>query len=43
MHIKFIDKESGSKIPELVLSFADIQVSQDPSEANQTPESDESP
>ena len=39
MHIRFDDKESGSEIPELVESFADIQVSEEP---DQTPESDES-
>jgi hypothetical protein len=40
MHIKFDDKELGSEIPELVESFADIQVSEEPSEPGQTPESD---
>jgi len=43
MHIKFDDKEPGYEIPELVESFADIQVSEDPSELDQIPESDESP
>jgi len=42
MYIKFVDKESGSEIPELVESFADIQVSEEPSEPNQTLESDDS-
>ena len=43
MHIKFDDKEPRSKIPELVESFANIQVSEESSEPNQTLESDESP
>jgi hypothetical protein len=42
-HIKFDDKEPGSEIPELVESFADIQVSEDTSEPDQTPEFDDSP
>ena len=43
MHIKFDDKEPRSEIPELVQSFADIQVCEEPSEPDQTLESDESP
>ena len=43
MHIKFDDKEPRSEIPQLVESFANIQVSEEPSEPDQTPESDESP
>jgi len=43
MHIKFDDKELESEILELVESFADIQVSEEPSEPDQTPESDDSP
>jgi len=43
IHIKFYDKELGSEIPELVESFADIQVSDDTSEPDHTPESEESP
>jgi transposase InsO family protein len=43
MHIKFDDNEPGSEIIYLVESFADIQVSEEPSEPDQTPESDESP
>ena len=42
LHIKFDDKEHGSKIPEQVESFADIQVSEEPSEPDQTPEANES-
>jgi hypothetical protein len=30
MHIKFDDKEPGNEISELVQSFADIQVSEEP-------------
>jgi hypothetical protein len=36
MHVKFDDKEPGSKIPELVESFVDIKVSEEPSELEQT-------
>jgi len=43
MHIKFDDKKPRSEIPELVESFADIQVSDDTSKPDQTPESEESP
>ena len=43
MHIKFDDKEPVSEIPELVESFVDMQVSEDPLEPDHTPESDESP
>jgi len=43
MHIKFDDKKPGSEIPELVESFADIQVSEKHSEPDQILESDESP
>jgi len=43
MHIKFDDKELESEILELVESFADIQVSEEPSKPDQTPESDDSP
>jgi hypothetical protein len=43
MHIKFNDKEPGSEIPELVESFADIQVYEDHSEPDQTLEFDKSP
>jgi len=43
MHIKFDDKDPESEIPELVECFGDIQVSEDPSKPDQTPESDESP
>jgi hypothetical protein len=43
MHIKFDDKEPGSENPELVESFADMQMFEEPSEPDQTPESDESP
>jgi len=43
MHIKFDDKEPGSEVLELVESFADMQVSEEPSKPDQTPESDESP
>jgi len=39
-HIIFDDKEPGSEIPELVESFADIQMSEKSSEPYQTPESD---
>jgi len=40
MHVKFDDKEPGSKILELVECFVDLQVSEDNSEPDQTPESD---
>jgi hypothetical protein len=43
MHIKFDDKEPGYEISELVESFPDIQLSEDPSELDQILESDESP
>jgi len=42
MHIRFDDKEPGSEIPELVESFANIHVSEEPSEPDQTPDSNES-
>jgi hypothetical protein len=38
MHIKFDDKELGSEIPELFESFAEIQVSEEPSEPEPIPE-----
>jgi len=40
---KFDDKESEFEVPEQVESFADIQVSEEHSEPDQTPESEESP
>jgi len=43
MHINFDDKEPGSEILELVESFADIQVSEETSEPDQTTKSDDSP
>jgi len=43
MHIKFEEKEHESKIPELVESFADIHVSEESSECDQSLEFDESP
>ena len=43
MYIRLDDKEIGNEIPELVESFADIQVSEEPSEPDQTLESYESP
>jgi len=42
MHNKFDDKEPGSEIPKLFESFADIQVSKEPSEPDQSLESYES-
>jgi len=41
MHIQFDDKELGSEIPELVESFADIQVSEETLEPDQIPDSEE--
>jgi hypothetical protein len=43
MHIKFDDKEPEYEILDLVESFTDIQVSEDPSELDQIPKFDESP
>jgi len=42
MHIRFDDKEPGSEILELVESFTNIHVSEEPSEPDQTPDSNES-
>jgi len=41
MHIKFDDKESGNETPEQGESFVDIQVPEDTSEPDQTPDSDD--
>jgi len=43
MHVKFDDKESGSETSEQVESFADIEVTKDTPEPNQTDESKDSP
>jgi len=43
MHVKFDDKEPGSKTLEQDESFADIQATEDTSEPNQTDESEDSP
>ena len=43
MHIKFDDKEPGSKTTQEGDSFADIQAPEDTSESDQTQESEESP
>jgi len=43
MHVKFDDKEPGNETPEQGESFADMQVPEDTSELDQTPESEESP
>jgi len=42
MHVKFDDKEPGNETPEQGESFADMQVPEDTSEPDQTPESKES-
>jgi len=43
MHVNFHDKEPGSETPEQDESFADIQVTEDTPEPDQTEESKESP
>ena len=43
MHVKFDDKEPGNQTLEQDESFADIQVSEDTSEPDQTSESEDSP
>jgi len=43
MHVKFDDKEPGNETSEEGESFADMQVLEDISEPDQTPESGESP
>jgi len=43
MHVKFDDKEPGSETPEQDESFADIQVTEDIPEPDQTDESEDSP
>jgi len=42
MHVKFNDKEPGSETPKQDESFADIQVTEDIPEPNQTDESEDS-
>jgi len=43
MHVKFDDKEHGNETPEQDESFADIQVTEDTLEPDQTEESGDSP
>ena len=43
MHVKFDDKEPGSKTPEQDESFAEIQVPEDTPEPDQIAESEDSP
>jgi len=43
MHVKFGDKEPGSETPEQDESFADIQVTEDTPEPDQTNDSEDSP
>jgi hypothetical protein len=43
MHVKFDDKEPGSKTPEQNESFVDIQVPEDTPEPDQIAESEDSP